>query len=247
MTGAGTGIGEAIVRKLGEMGARVAICGRRSEVLEEAVAGMKAEGIEAWQSVCDVSRLEEVRRFFDEVEENLGPVDILVNNAGSSGITSVSSPEFERWDSIIGANVNSLYYCSAKALKSMPDGGRILNISSVLGKFGVPGYAAYCTSKHAVVGFTRSVALELASRKITVNAICPGWVETDMARQGMEAGAQAGEVSYQEFRKRALQAVPLQEMIEPREVAELAAYLLGPAAANITGQSVNICGGQVMH
>lgn len=247
VTGGGTGIGLAIAEKLGKEGARVAICGRRQDVLGRASSQLESSGIEVLSSVCDVTSPEGVRSFFDTVRERFGAVFCLVNNAGASGETSVARPDNGLWDSIIRSNVDSLYYCSACALEGMPDGGRIVNISSILGKFGVPGYAAYCTSKHAVVGFTRAAALELAPRRITVNALCPGWVETDMARQGMEIGARNMAVSYQEFRDRSLKAVPLQEMIEPSEVAQFVSFLVGPSGKNITGQSMNICGGQVMH
>ncbi|HSR66709.1 MAG TPA: SDR family NAD(P)-dependent oxidoreductase [Acidobacteriota bacterium] len=247
VTGGGTGIGKAIAVKLGSQGASVAICGRRQEPLELAVQEMQEQGIKAWQSTCDVSKLQDVERFFSQVENELGPVWCLVNNAGSSGVTKVSAPDFDRWDTIIRSNIDSLYYATSHALKSMPDGGRVISLSSILGKFGVPGYTAYCTSKHAVVGFTRAVSLELAPRKITVNALCPGWVETDMAREGMEIGARANKTDYESFRKMALDQVPLGEMIVPDEVAELVAYLASAAARNLTGQSINICGGQVMH
>jgi NAD(P)-dependent dehydrogenase (short-subunit alcohol dehydrogenase family) len=128
----------------------------------------------------------------------------------------------------------------------LADGGRVINMSSVLGRFGVPGYTAYCASKHAVIGFTRALALELASRQITVNAICPGWVETEMALHGMQSGAKATGVSYEEFRSRALGAVPIGRIIQPDEVAGLVTFLASPQAAAITGQTYNICGGQTM-
>jgi len=122
----------------------------------------------------------------------------------------------------------------------------VINMSSVLGRFGVPGYTAYCASKHAVIGFTRALALELAKRRITVNAICPGWVETGMAVQGMQSGAKAMGVTFEEFRSQALGAVPIGRIIEPDEVANLVKFLASPQAAGITGQAYNICGGQTM-
>ena len=120
------------------------------------------------------------------------------------------------------------------------------NISSVLGRFGVPGYTAYCASKHGVIGFTRALALELAPRQITVNALCPGWVDTEMAVQGMEQGAAATGQTFEQFRERALGAVPIKRIIQPEEVAELVRFVASPGAAAITGQTYNICGGQTM-
>jgi len=174
-------------------------------------------------------------------------IDILVNNAGLGGPNSIDEGDEQLWDSILEANLKGPFLCSSEVIKWMPEGGRIINISSVLGKFGVPGYTAYCSSKHGIVGFTRALALELAARRITVNAICPGWVETAMARLGMEAGAKKSGVTYEEFRSGALENVPLKEMLQPEEIGEMVCFLVSEAGKNITGQAYNICGGQVMH
>jgi 3-hydroxybutyrate dehydrogenase len=122
----------------------------------------------------------------------------------------------------------------------------VINVSSVLGRFGVPGYTAYCASKHAVIGFTRALALELADRRVTVNAICPGWVETDMAKQGMASGAAAMGITPDEFKRQAMSRVPIGRMIQPQEIADLVKFLASPQASAITGQTYNICGGQTM-
>jgi 3-hydroxybutyrate dehydrogenase len=116
----------------------------------------------------------------------------------------------------------------------------------VLGRFGVPGYTAYCASKHGVIGFTRALALELARRRITVNALCPGWVNTEMATQGMRQGAAATGQTFEQFRDQALGSVPIGRIIEPEEVADLVRFLASSGAAAITGQTYNICGGQTM-
>jgi NAD(P)-dependent dehydrogenase (short-subunit alcohol dehydrogenase family) len=110
----------------------------------------------------------------------------------------------------------------------------------------VAGYTAYCASKHAVIGFTRALALELAPQQITVNALCPGWVDTEMAQQGMQQGAATTGQTFEQFRKSALGAVPIKRIIQPEEVAALVAFLASPAASAITGQTYNICGGQTM-
>jgi ketoreductase len=113
----------------------------------------------------------------------------------------------------------------------------------VLGKFGVPGYAAYCASKSGLIGLTRALAQELAGRGITVNAICPGWVDTEMARRGMETQAEKLNISFEEFRQRALSVVPIGRMLEPSEIADLAVYLASEAASGLTGQAISLCGG----
>ena len=128
----------------------------------------------------------------------------------------------------------------------MADAGRIVNLSSVLGRFGVPGYTAYCATKHGVIGFTRALSLEVVKRKITVNAIAPGWVETDMAELGMTQGAKYAKVSFDEFKDQMLSAVPIKRMIDPAEIAGLVKFLCSPEASAITGQTYNICGGQTM-
>ena len=146
----------------------------------------------------------------------------------------------------LDTNLDGVYFCTREAVRRMVDGGRVINISSVLGKFGVPGYTAYCASKHGVIGFTKALALELASRNVTVNAICPGWVETDMAREGMENMAEAMGTTYEEARKQALAQVPMGRIIQPEEVGELVVYLAGPATTAMTGQAVSLCGGATM-
>jgi ketoreductase len=130
----------------------------------------------------------------------------------------------------------------------MPDnaGGRIINISSVLGKFGVPGYTAYCTAKHGMIGFTRALALEVVKRGITVNTVCPGWVDTEMAAAGINESAALQGITPQQFKAHAVAAVPIQRFLDPDEIAELVAYIASDAARGITGQAMNICGGQTM-
>jgi NAD(P)-dependent dehydrogenase (short-subunit alcohol dehydrogenase family) len=147
---------------------------------------------------------------------------------------------------ILATNLTGAYLVTRQALELMSPGGRIVNQSSVLGRFGVSGYAAYCTAKHGIIGFTRALALELAPREITVNALCPGWVQTDMADQGIQESAAALGITREEFREQAIQGVPLKRFLDPTEVAKLALFLTSDEASGITGQTYNICGGQVM-
>jgi 3-hydroxybutyrate dehydrogenase len=124
----------------------------------------------------------------------------------------------QRWRDILSTNLDGVYYVTRAVLPHVPnEDGRIINISSVLGRFGVPGYAAYCTTKHGIIGFTRALALELASRRITVNAVCPGWVSTEMAWKGMRDTAANLGITFEEFRAQAMAGVPLGRMIEPRK------------------------------
>jgi ketoreductase len=247
VSGGSAGIGLAIARRLGLDGARVAICGRSVGRLTEAARDLSAAGIEVLTAPCDVRRAAEVDDFVERAVGRFGQIDILVNNAGATAPTPLDQPDDEAWQRVVSVNLDGPYYLTTRVLPHMPDGGRMIYISSVTGKFGAPGAAAYCAAKHGLIGLVRTVALELAPRKITANALCPGWVETEMAKSVMEGLAEKTGRSYEEFRGVALRQVPLNSMIEPEEVAALVRFLVSPEARNITGQAYNICGGQVMH
>jgi 3-oxoacyl-[acyl-carrier protein] reductase len=256
ITGGGQGIGLAMARAFHAAGARVAITSRKTSNLQTVATEIDTGDHRIVPLRCDVTRRDEVEVMIGNVVELWDRIDILVNNAGVSGMTPVdtggdaSAAELSerRWHDIISTNLTGMYFCSREAVRHMPEGGhgRFLNLSSVLGKFGVAGYAAYCTSKAGVIGFTRALAVELAPKRITVNALCPGWVTTDMALQGLEENARARGISVEEFRREAEARVPLQRFIEPAEVARLALFLVSEAGAGITGQAINLDGGAAM-
>lgn len=248
VTGGGTGIGKAIARKLAEKGAKVAIASRRAAQVQQAVEDLKKASLTALPLPMDVRNKPAVESAIDTLVATWGPPHILVNNAGISGLSLLADPDDSRWYDIIDTNLNGLYLVTKAVLKRMPDhaGGRIINISSVLGKFGVAGYTAYCASKHGMIGFTRALALEVVNRGITVNTICPGWVETEMASLGIKETAALQGITPEEFRAQAVAAVPIQRFLEADEVAELVCYVASDAARGITGQAMNICGGQTM-
>ena len=244
VTGGGTGIGRAMALALAGQGAAVLICGRRESVLREAVQA--AQGLPGSLEILagDLTRETGVAALVEKMRSRGGQLHFLVNNAGISGMNPLEGPTgSDPWGRIIETNLTLPYRLCRALLPFMPAGGRILNVSSVLGKFGVPGYSAYCSSKHGIIGLTRALAMELAPRKITVNAICPGWVETEMARSGMEGIAARLGITVEKFHGDAMSRVPMGRMLRPEEIAPLALYLLSEEAGMMTGQAINLCGG----
>src|SRR5687767_7328292 len=248
ITGGGSGIGKAIALKLAKNGAKVAIASRALAKVEQTAEELKRLSLTALPIAMDVRNKADVERGIDAIGSTWGPVHILVNNAGISGLSMISDPDDAKWYDIIDTNLNGMYLVTKAVLKSMPDHaeGRVINISSVLGKFGVPGYSAYCTTKHGMIGFTRAVALEVVGRGITVNTICPGWVDTEMATLGINETAAHLGITPAEFRAQATAAVPIKRFLDADEIAEFVAYIASDAARGITGQAMNLCGGQTM-
>ncbi|MBI2841045.1 MAG: SDR family oxidoreductase [Acidobacteria bacterium] len=242
ITGGGTGIGLAMAKKFSAAGDRVAVCSRKPENIERARSEIRGELL---AGECDLREREQIRRFTAQVVERWERVDVLINNAGAGGRNPIDRDDDGFFEELMDTNVTGTFRFIQSVLPHMPAGnGRIINISSVLGKFGVPASSAYCASKHAVIGLTRALALELAPRRVTVNAICPGWVDTDMARQGMtEIGKVMGLTSDQ-FKEKALGNVPIKRFVEADEIAAMAFFLASAEAAAITGQAINVCGGQ---
>ncbi len=246
VTGGSAGIGLAIARRLGADGARVSICGRSRERLQSSSEELAAQGVDVFGVECDVQDPDAVQSYVAEVVDRFGRVDILVNNASANEPTPLQDPDDTAWQRNIRTGLDGAYYCTTRVLPHMPDGGRLVYIASVTAKFGVPGSSGYCAAKHGLLGLVRSVALELAPRKITANAVCPGWVETDLARTVMQRVADRLGRGFADTRERLLRQVPLGEIIQPEEVAALVSYLVSTDARNVTGQAYNLCGGQVM-
>jgi NAD(P)-dependent dehydrogenase (short-subunit alcohol dehydrogenase family) len=217
------------------------MCARSYEALKQQEQSM-GEG-NALAVKMDIRDANSVREGVNRIVDRFNSIHILVNNAGISGVTPIDAADVAPWLDIVQTNLIGSYLVTRSSLLHMPDHGRVINISSVLGKFGVPGYTAYCSAKTGLIGFTRALALELAPRKITVNALCPGWVDTEMAWSGMRDIAAGLGITTEEFHRQAMSRVPLGEMVTPEEVAETVLFLASEAGKNITAQAISVCGG----
>lgn len=246
VTGGGRGIGRAIAHALAGPDTCVAVAGRTRSEVDCTARDLERLGGRSLAIVMDVTDEASVVAGVAELGRAVDHVDVLVNNAGVGGGEPIEGSDVARWRRTIDTNLTGMYLVTRATVTLMCANGRIVNMSSVLGRFGVRGYTAYCASKHGVIGFTRALALELTQRQITVNALCPGWVRTEMTTQGMHQGAAATGQTFEQFRDQAIGAVPIGRIIEPEEVAELVRFMASPAAAAITGQTYNICGGQTM-
>ncbi len=245
VTGASRGIGKAVAERFSEEGARVALCARDEKALDQVARAIDPSLERVFWVRADAGNPGEIRNAVEQTARRWDRIHVLINNAGLSGLTPAAGEGDSDWDRILDVNLTGAWRFVRETLPHFKDHdhGRIINISSVLGKFGVPGYAAYCASKSGLIGLTRALSQELAGRGITVNAICPGWVDTEMARQGMETQAEKLNISFEEFRQRALSVVPIGRMLEPSEIADLAVYLASEAASGLTGQAISLCGG----
>ncbi|WP_018547662.1 SDR family NAD(P)-dependent oxidoreductase [Streptomyces sp. LaPpAH-108] len=247
MTGATSGIGLEIVKRLAALGARVYLCARDEARLAGTLKELQDEGFDVDGSVCDVADPAQIRAYVAAAVQRYGPVDILVNNAGRSGGGATAEIPDELWLDVINTNLTSVFLMTKEVLNAggmlAKKRGRIINIASTGGKQGVVHAVPYSASKHGVVGLTKALGLELARTGITVNAVCPGFVETPMAERVREHYANIWEVSEQETFERITNRVPLGRYVETREVAAMVEYLVTDDAAAVTAQAMNVCGG----
>lgn len=240
VTGASRGLGAAIASALAGAGARVALCARSSGEIET-LAKVLPNG--AFARTLDVTDSAAVNRVVDDVARSCGRLDVVVNNAGLAERNTVSGGSDEWWDRALRVNLTGAFYVCRAAMRHLGEGARVVNVGSVLSIFGAGDSAAYTAAKHGLLGLTRAFAAEVASKGITVNAICPGWVETEMAVDGFESIARGAGVDVGEARSQAIGRVPLGRILEPDEVAKLVVFLCLPEARGIHGQAIRIDGG----
>lgn len=246
VTGGGTGIGRAIAEQFAREGARVAICGRREEKLKETADAIDGD---VTYFTLDMRDLDAVERSVGAVADEKGGLHILVNNAGISGPTPYEEVTHEQWRDILSTNLDGAYFAARAALRRMKDHdhGRILNIATIGAHTPFPGWTAYCASKAALVGVTKCLAMEVAARGITVNAILPGWVKSDMSDAGLVTIAAAMGKSVEAALPDIMADVPLGRMSDADEVAAMAVHLASDDGRGMTGSSVVISNGAYMN
>lgn len=237
VTGASRGIGKAIALRFAEAGAAVAAAATNDTLLRELCAAIESKGGKALPIVLDVAQLSSVEKAFDEIHAKLGSIDVLVNNAGVTRDNIILRMKEDEWDKVLQVNLKGCFNCTKAATKFMlkQRSGRIINISSISGIVGTAGQANYSAAKAGVIALTKTTAREYASRGILVNAIAPGFINTDMTAsidEGMKA--------------KYLEGIPLKRFGEPADIAGVALFLAGEQAGYITGQTIVVDGGMVM-
>ncbi len=245
VTGGGRGIGRAVALSLATAGADVAVTARSSKELEETAAAIRALGRRAEAIVCDVTDRPQVDAMVARVKSALGDPLILVNNAGIAGSAKLADTTDEMWDRMLRVNATGAFYCTRAVLPMMLQAkwGRVVNLASIAAKAGGLYIAAYTASKHALLGLTRAVAAEVAARGITVNAVCPGYVDTEMTDASAANISKRTGRSEQDARKLLEGFSPQGRLMTAPEVAALATYLCSDVARGVNGQSLVIDGG----
>ncbi len=248
VTGAGRGIGRSIALALAEAGADVAVTARTATELEQLVAQISAMGRESLATPCDVMDAEQIQEMAKTLLEGLGGIDILVNNAGNAGSHKFVTHPDELWHRMLAINLTSVYYVTKAFVPKLIEqhSGRIINIASIASRVGGSYIAAYTAAKHGVLGLTRALAIELLPYNITVNAICPGYVNTPMTDASVSNIVARTGMSERQAREALEKTSPQHRLIEPEEIAAIAVFLAQETSKGITGQAINIDGGGVM-
>jgi 3-oxoacyl-[acyl-carrier protein] reductase len=243
VTGAARGIGKAIAMALAREGADVVAIDLQAEAVEQTAKELRDAGFAAQGAVADVTQSQSVDRLVQETLARTGRIDVLVNNAGVISNTPILDLTEEEWDR---TNLKGVFVCSKSVARAMSKqrSGRIVNMASLAGKVGAPGQAAYCASKHGVLGLTKVLAIDLAPFGINVNAICPGNTETEMMRYVMTKRAESRGQTFDDLTQGILAKTPLGRFGQPDDIARVVLFLVSPAAAYITGQSIDVDGGR---
>jgi NAD(P)-dependent dehydrogenase (short-subunit alcohol dehydrogenase family) len=242
VTAGAAGIGRAIARTFLQHGARVHVC----DVDEAALADLDPA---ITRTRADVSNVTDVEQLFAQASRALGGLDVLVNNAGIAGPTAkVEDIRPEDWDRCIAVDLNGMFYCTRRAMPLIKaaGGGSIINRSSAAGRLGFPFRTPYAAAKWGVVGFTKSLSMEVGTDNIRVNAIQPGVVEGERIDRVIDAKAKALGISFEEQKRRSLEKVSMRTMVSPQDIANMALYLTSEAGRHVTGQAISVCAGVEM-
>jgi NAD(P)-dependent dehydrogenase (short-subunit alcohol dehydrogenase family) len=246
VTGGSRGIGAAVARLLAQEGARLTLLGRDAQALRRAAGELP--GVAHGFVVADVADEAQVQSAFGEARAARGPLAILVNNAGQAESAPFGRTSLDLWERLLAVNLTGSFLCTQAALPDMLGAGwgRIVNIASTAGQRGYAYVSAYTAAKHGVIGLTRSLALEVARQGVTVNAVCPGYTETDLLRESIANVVAKTGRSAEAAREGFAAGNPQRRIVQPAEVADAVRWLCGEAASAITGQSVSVSGGEVM-
>jgi NAD(P)-dependent dehydrogenase (short-subunit alcohol dehydrogenase family) len=247
VTGAGRGIGAAIAAQLAAHGATLTLMGRNADVLQ-ATAKTLPDSARAQVVTCDVTDEASVSAAFESARAGLGRITILVNNAGQAESAPFAKTTLGQWQRMLAVNLTGTFLCTQAALADVQASGRgrIVNIASTAGQRGYAYVSAYVAAKHGVIGLTRSLALELAARGVTVNAVCPGYTETDIVRESIDRIVARTGRSAEEARAELVKGNPQGRLVTPDEVANAVVWLCSDGASSITGQAISVSGGEVM-
>lgn len=247
VTGGATGIGFAIAQALLAQGVKVTITGRTEANLQAALQQLNEAGL-IQAIVMDVSDSASVTMGFAQAVEQFGTVDILINNAGQASSAPFLKTTEAQWQQMLAANLTGTFLCTQQVLPAMlaQSWGRIVNVASTAGLKGYAYVAAYAAAKHGVIGLTKSLALEVAQKGVTVNAVCPGYTETDIVREAIANIVAKTGRSEQQARAELAASNPQQRLIQPEEVADAVLWLCSPASASQNGQAIAVAGGEVM-
>ena len=250
VTGGGSGIGRAICLRICQEGGRVVIADVNGDSAKKTAELIGKDTRQALALKVDITQKDQVMDMVARSEKEFGRIDILVNNAGTDIKGSITEIKEQTWDFLMTLNLKGTFLCTQAVVPSMMKRhyGRIVNMASMAGKTGEPFTSAYCTTKFGVIGFTQSVAQELGKENITVNAVCPGPVETDLIIKSITQSAQIAKVTFEEYKEKFfIGLTPLGRMAKPEDVARAVAFLASDEAEFITGATLNVSGGREMH